>query len=176
MDFTEWLQLKPQMPNKQLPALKIDEEPLISQSAAIRTYLAKLAGIYPEDAFEAANVGMVVGHVQDLLEPMFKFCVKKHLEQDLGESNKMQASFYAERLPRGLSVLNRLLESREYFVENTLTLADLAVFDMVDYVELLKEDSKFALSDYEKLQDHYDRIAAIPTVSKHLQSRPETPF
>lgn len=51
----------------QVPALSVDEDTMLFQSAAIMRYVGKLAGLYPtNDDLYAAKIDMVVDQESDL--------------------------------------------------------------------------------------------------------------
>jgi len=61
----------------------------------------------------------------------------------------------------------------DYFVGNKLTIADLAVFGLVDDF-LLDSTQKSQVEAFPALIAHYKRIAARPNIAKHLATRPHT--
>ncbi len=59
VSHAEWPAIKPTTPFGQVPVLEVDGKQL-AQSGAIERYAAKLAKLYPEDPWEAAQVDMHV--------------------------------------------------------------------------------------------------------------------
>ena len=72
IEFAEWPELKPTMPNAQVPALKLEDGTLMGESLCILRFLAQSHGFYPNDPKEAAVVDEALEAYQDLIGKMYK--------------------------------------------------------------------------------------------------------
>lgn len=68
----------------------------------------------------------------------------------------------------GIKLTYPLLVSVYYF---QLSMADIAVFDFLDYIKTIL---KFDVKDQKILEEFYDKVAANEGIAKHLQNRPVT--
>ncbi|KAG2488828.1 hypothetical protein HYH03_012627 [Edaphochlamys debaryana] len=59
---------KPKAPFGQVPVLELADGKMLAQSGAIDRYVAKLAGLYPEDPLDAARADMVAFHMVDFMD------------------------------------------------------------------------------------------------------------
>jgi glutathione S-transferase len=127
VQFKDWPGKKPTTLLGGLPALEVDGRQ-ITQSNAINRWAGRLAGLYPEDAWQAAECDEIC----DMAE---------HISVDMGRSFGLQGDEQKrerERLvegpiPRYLKALDRRLSERggEWFASGRLTIADLKVTDLV---------------------------------------------
>lgn len=122
----DWPGLKPSTPFGQLPLLEVDGQ-RISQSNAINRYVGQLAGLYPDDPWQAAQCDEVccaVEALNDALGPSFA------LKGD--EQKRERERLLAGPIPRCLEGLASLLAQRggEWFAANRFTIADLKVIEM----------------------------------------------
>jgi glutathione S-transferase len=62
----EWAALKPKTPFGSLPVLKVAGKPTLSQSNAILTYVGRLHGLHPADAWEAACHEALMASAEEL--------------------------------------------------------------------------------------------------------------
>lgn len=123
---SDWPSLKPSMPFGQLPVLEVDGKKL-AQSGAIERYAAKLAGLMPEDAWEAALADQAAFVWGDVIEAIFHPFIATPAEQ--------RAAMLKELLTTGavkpkLEALEKLLSQLpgEYVAGPKLTWADIHVF------------------------------------------------
>jgi glutathione S-transferase len=122
----DWPPLKPSMPFGGLPVLEVDGQ-RISQSNAINCYVGKLAGLYPDDPWQAAQCDEVccaVEALNDELGPSFSL---------KGEEQKRERErLLAGSIPRCLKGLDNLLAQRggEWFAAGRFTIADLKVIEI----------------------------------------------
>ena len=88
-----WPEAKPEVPFGQLPMLVVDDTVHIWQSGAIVRYLAKLAGIMPEDPVLAAQVDAVFEQTQELFDPLNPTVNVKTGEEHLKFKTMLLSSF-----------------------------------------------------------------------------------
>lgn len=120
---SEWPKQREQMFFHAVPVLHADGDSL-TQSATINRYIGRLAGLYPEDAWEAARCDEIMDVVEEML---VKLVATFGLEGEaLKAARKALAegpfAFYLERLH------TRLIEGGgEYFADSRLTVCDLSM-------------------------------------------------
>lgn len=169
IDRTTWPTVKTTMPFGQVPVLEVDGK-MLAQSSAIDRYAAQLAGLLPSDPWLAAKADELVAFLQeigDVFRPSFSI-------KDPEEKLKARAELCAGPVKEKLSKLSSLLEANggEYFVGNSLSYADLAVFSTLSMLVsgFLDGVPKSMLDDYPILKTHHNRIAALPKIAEHYQN------
>ena len=146
---------------KAVPVITIDGES-ITQSNAISRYIGKMAGLYPDDPWQA----LYCDEVLDALEDLTHYIVQTFgLE---GDSLKQAREKLVEgRLPVFLKGIEELLArgGGEYFAGHKLTIADLKAFVQVKTLASGKLDHVPV--------DIVDRLA--PTLATHCQRISQEP-
>jgi glutathione S-transferase len=151
----EWSKVRDQMPFQAMPVLEVDGK-VIAHSNTINRYVGKLAGLYPNDDWQAVLCDEAMDAAEDI---SVKIGNTMALE---GEAKKKaREALAAGPLPRFLEQLNARLEAAggQYFAEQRLTVADLKVFMLVRWVESGMLDHIPA--------DLVERVA--PLLLKHLE-------
>jgi glutathione S-transferase len=123
--FGEWAALKPETPFGGMPVLEVDGES-VTQSNGINRFVGKLAGLYPDDPWQAALCDEAMDAVEDitsLVVATFSIRDKEELKAKRQALADGPISFYLERLQRRL-----IAHGGEYFADDRLTVADLKVF------------------------------------------------
>lgn len=153
-----------------VPVITIDGEP-ITQSNAISRYVGKMAGLYPEDAWQA----LYCDEVLDALEDLNHYVVQTFgLEGD--SLRKAREKLVEGRLPVFLKGLNALLirGGGEYFADRKLTIADLKAFVQIKTLVSGRLDH-VPVDIVEKLAPalgtHCERISRAPQVVAYYASR-----
>lgn len=123
LPVAEWPSLKHQYPFHQVPVLEVDGQAL-SQSNSINRYVAKLAGLYPADDWQAA----LCDEVMDAVDDVVQLVVNTFFLSDDEKKSKREA-LVADELPLYLQQMARRLNANggEYFADRRLTIADLKV-------------------------------------------------
>ncbi|CAD6190547.1 unnamed protein product [Caenorhabditis auriculariae] len=165
----DWPNMKPNMPHGQLPVLHVDGKRL-AQSRTIERYLAKVFGLDGQDEWETAKMDELVSAVEDLLNhinPWFK-------EQDNAKKVEIfKALCDSEILPFIARFEALLLENKTgYFVGDTLSYADLAIFHIFWFLNT--KILPGSLRKYPKLHEFVERTAAIPRIKQWMAKRPRT--
>jgi glutathione S-transferase len=157
-------------PFGQVPFIKLDGE-IYGQSLAINAYLAKEFGFYGKTNLESLQIDQVCFLVEDLMRQ----CVHvPHIETEEGQKKEKDKT-KLEISPKFLGNLERLLKDNKtgYFVEDRLTLADIAVFDLAtgmlwEYVDI--NDS------YPLLRKNLETVRAHSRIGPYMLARPITSF
>lgn len=163
--FEEWPKLKPSTPTGVLPVLEINSDKLC-QSMAIARYLAKQYGFYGKTDRDGASIDQVIDTVGDLMGTLISW----KLESDATKQAEKNKNIIEETGPRFIRYFDNFLKGKDYFVGSSLTIADMAVYDVL--VTLLKKDAK-CLSKYPKLEANYKRVGEHPKLKKYLEKRPD---
>ncbi|MFT4569403.1 MAG: glutathione S-transferase [Hyphomicrobiaceae bacterium] len=121
---SEWPNTREQMFFHAVPVLSRDNDEL-TQSNTINRFVGKLAGLYPEDAWEAARCDEIMDAVEEMLVKLvatFGSDSPDNLKARRIALAEGPFPFYLERLH------TRLIEAGgEYFADSRLTVCDLAV-------------------------------------------------
>jgi len=162
--------LKPQLPYGQLPVLTVDGV-TISQSITIARYLAKEVGLTGTTAIHAAQADEMVDAQIDVMNKG----VPAFLEQDPEKKQEMMAKHSAEVMEY-FTMMEKKLEERggQFFVANTLTWADIALYAYLDVMSEMTGPEAVAgmLGQCPKITDLRARIGKLPNVEKWIQNRP----
>jgi glutathione S-transferase len=147
-----------------IPMLQDGEFRLV-QGPAILSYLARKHGIAPAELQAAARADSLAMGAEDLRTKTFAL---------LGEgAEEKQAAFISGDWPtRWLPSLEGLLKlngDTGFFVGNSLTHADIAVWDALDGV--LSRVKGATLEGHPSLQAFRNRIAALPALASYLAQR-----
>ncbi|KAJ9512917.1 hypothetical protein QJQ45_029067 [Haematococcus lacustris] len=128
----QWAELKPTMPYGQVPVLEVDGKQL-AQSSAIERYAARLAGLYPQDAWEAAKVDELACFMSEWLEDF----VRTFYIKDADEKLAARKAIVEGALQTRMTKLNTLLTEAGpdgYLVGGRMTYADVAVYVMTSNI------------------------------------------
>jgi glutathione S-transferase len=157
------------LPFGQMPILIVDGE-TIAQTGAIARFCGKLGGLYPtEDALAAAKIDQLIDAATDITNQISPTMRIKDTHAKLA-ARKVLAE---ESLPKWLSYLEALAptDGRTYFVGNTLTIADLAIWRLMDWIKggILDGVPVHIIDPYPGLQVHHDRIGSIPKIQQWMR-------
>lgn len=161
----EWPKYKPNAPFGQAPYLE-HEGKTYCQSVAIGNFLARLYGFYGKTSLDAVVIDQVVQTIQDLWLEL----VKIYYEKDDGKKNELTEKLRTEHLPKYLNFFKKLLKennSNRFFVGKQLSLADIALYDVIVTVkEFLKSDD--ICKDYPEIKKVSANVEANPNIKKYL--------
>jgi glutathione S-transferase len=127
VQFKDWLPMKASTLLGSLPVIEVDGQKL-TQSNAINRWAGRLAGLYPEDAWQAAQcdeICDIVEHLSVVMGPSFGM---------KGDEQKRERERLAEvAIPMYVSGLGKRLAERGgvWFAAGQFTIADLKVADLV---------------------------------------------
>lgn len=155
-------------PMGQMPVLKVDDK-VLTQSHAILTYCGKLAGLYPKTEWEQIKVHEAVGCVDDIvavLIPSFK-------EKDEVKKLAMRKAMADGELLEKFQLLDKILAKNDnpaYSVGNTLTIADLVVFQVLGWISsgVLDGIPTTLTAQLSALTKIHSTVAANPKVQEWL--------
>ena len=164
--FADFAAVRKSTPLGQVPTLHVDGT-LVTQSDAITRYAGKLAGLYPEDAFQALLCDEVMDGVEDAnvkLGATFGLTGDALKEARTALANGPLALY--------LGWLQALLQAHggEYFADHRLTIADLKVFTFVQGLGTGRLDhipTDLVEQVAPLLNAHLQRIANTPAVLQY---------
>ena len=156
-------------PFKQLPVLDVDGK-IFAQTGAIARFCGKLSGLYPKkDDYKAALIDQIIEAAQDI-----NFLVTLSGRDKDEERKKIARKILAtNHLPKWFQFLENLLKQNTksvYFVDNNLTIADLAIWRLLGWLKsgMLDGVPKTILDEYKNLNKLREEIYKNPKVIKWM--------
>jgi glutathione S-transferase len=146
--------------NGRIPVLQIDDR-FLPESNAACWYLAEGTPLIPNDQFDRADMLRWMFFEQYNHEPnvaTLRFWLHFVGEANLSEQQRSQ--LMAKRMAGcdALTLMDRHLADREWFVGGGPTLADIALYAYTH----VAEEGGFGLADYPAVQAWLERVAALP--------------
>lgn len=162
----EFAQIRKTTPLLQVPVLQLNDVQ-ITQSDAITRYAGKLAGLYPDDAFQALLCDEVMSALEDL-----NVKVGATFGMSGDELKNARSALVSDALPRYLRWLETQLESHggEFFADNRLTVADLKSFVVTRWLGSGKLDHipvDLVDTAAPKIKAHMLRIGSTPAIAQY---------
>ncbi|MCB1509074.1 MAG: glutathione S-transferase family protein [Hyphomicrobiaceae bacterium] len=142
-------------PNGKVPALKLDDGRLLSESNAILFYLAEGTALLPEDRFCRAEVLQWMFFEQYSHEPYI--AVARYWLSLVKGGRDLKAHLIDDWMDRGhqaFAVMERHLEKHDFFAAGRYTIADIALYA---YTHVAHEGD-FDLSAYPAIRTWLDRV------------------
>lgn len=156
-------------PQGLLPALKLDDGRLLTQSTAILEYLEAEypdTPLLPADHYEAARVRAWANIVACDIHPVDNLRVLKYLKGTLAISDDEKTAWYHHWIHEGFRALEPQLAAKPYCHGDKVTLADLYLIPQVYNALRFELD----MSAYPKIQSIWDACNALPAFDA---ARPE---
>lgn len=166
-DFAE---VRKTTPLSQVPTLQVNDVQ-VTQSDAITRYAGKLAGLYPEDAFQALLCDEVLGALEDV-----NISIGATFRMTGDELKNARETLAAGLLSKYLRWLEHQLESHggQFFADKRLTIADLKAFVILRWLSSGKLDHvpvDLINRTAPKLRDYMNRIAGLPAIAQYYANR-----
>lgn len=171
VSFGEWRTLRDTTPLRALPVLDVDGKTTITQCNTINRYVGKLAGLYPQDDWQATLADEVMDICEDISTRL-----GNTIQMEEADKVKVRADLTANVLPRFLEQLNLRLNAAggEWFADGRLTVADLKVFQLIRWLTSGALDhvptdlpSRFGPD----LLEHLGRVQTHPKISAYYAAR-----
>lgn len=165
LSFAEWAQKRESAPFHQVPFLQIDHQ-LVTQSNAILRYVGKLAGLYPEDPYQALLCDELLDAVEDLWQKLGRTMGLEGEALKTARETLVQGPYtrYLEQFEA------RLKRGGEFFADGRLTVADLQIFVFCrslqsGHLDHIPQDliSKVA----PEVAKHQQRISEVPAIKEY---------
>lgn len=128
-------------PIGQVPTVLLGDGRALTQSNAITSFLADGSSLYPSDPYIRHLINALLFWEQNGHEFFVAGC-RFHMLY-LGKSKESRDPMRVEKGEQALDLMDRLLENRDWFVGNSITLADIA---LVAYTRVAHEGG-FDLSE-----------------------------
>lgn len=145
-------------PNGKVPVLELPDGTCLAESDAILVYLAEGTPYWPADRLQRAQVLQWMFFEQYNHEPTI--AVVRHWVAHLGKTPESEP-LLPQKIAgghRALGVMEQHLAARQFFVGDTLTVADIALYA---YTHVAHEGG-FDLTPYPAVRAWLDRVAAAP--------------
>ena len=145
-------------PEGRIPVLQLDDGTHLFESNAILCYLADGTPWLPADRLERARVLQWLFWEQYSHEP--NIATVRHWVKHIGVPEEKRALFEQKRAlgVKALSVMERHLEGRPYFVGDRCTVADLALYAYTH----VADEGGFDLGPFPRIRAWLDRVADRP--------------
>ena len=157
------------LPFGQLPVMDIDGT-RIAQTGAIARFCGKLAGLYPlEDNLKAAQIDQFIDAATEITELFRPTMFTKDSEAKLAARSLISRT----SLPRCLDYLSNhvaLYPNSEFLVGNTITIADLAIWRLIEWLGsgILDGIPPTIIEPYTALNRHARSIAGRPDIQSWM--------
>jgi glutathione S-transferase len=170
ISLKDWPQIRERTPFQALPILEVDGR-VVAQSNSINRYVGKLAGLYPQDDWQALLCDEVMDAAEDIGTRIGNTI-------DLPADAKQQAreELAAGRIPRHLEQLQARLKAAggEYFADQRLTVADLKIYMLVRWLrsgalDHIPKDLVERVAPL--LVKHFERVASRPEIAEYYKRR-----
>jgi len=157
-------------PLSQVPTLQVNDVQ-VTQSDAITRYVGKLAGLYPEDAFQALLCDEVLGALEDI-----NIAIGATFRMTGDDLKNARETLVAGALSKYLRWLEQQLEGHggQFLADNRLTIADLKAFVILRWLSSGKLDHvPVDLIDTvaPKLRGYMNRITGLPAIAQYYAGR-----
>ena len=157
-------------PFGQFPVLQVDDK-TIAQTGAIARFCGKLGGLYPtENDFYAAKVDEVIDLATDITGKIRPSLIEKNPEKRM----EMRRELVETVLPNWLGFMETLLEKNGktgYFVDDSLTVADLAAWRLCGWISggIIDGIPETILDAFPLLNAHQNHISNLPKIAEWLE-------
>ena len=145
-------------PNGRVPLLETDDGVFLAESNAIRWYLAEATELIPTSAIGRAQVLQWMLFEQYSHEPYV--AVARYIMRHLADNHPRRAEL-PERRKQGLaafSVMETHLQSRRFFVDETYSVADIALYAYSH----VADQGGFDLAAFPAVRHWLERVASQP--------------
>ncbi|KAG2433085.1 hypothetical protein HYH02_012789 [Chlamydomonas schloesseri] len=171
--FATYGEFKPKTPFGQVPVLEFEDGRMLAQSGAIDRYVAKLAGLYPEDPKDAAFADMVVFHMNDFMD-LFSPTWQMPAEEKV----KARQDILAGKGGDKLKALEKIIEKAEaegggYVAGGKLSFGDVVVYTYLSGITSSAMDGipKDLLNAYPALKAFRNKLANHPAIKAYYAAK-----
>ena len=155
------------VPFHQLPVIEVDGK-IIGQTGAIARYCGKISNLYSENILEAAKIDQIIDAATDITN-LVSPTIREKSEQKKIEDRKTLTN---KLLPRWFKYLENLLsdENSEWFVENKMTIADIAIWRLLGWLTsgIIDGIPTTIVNDFPKLKNVHYNVHHHPKVKEWM--------
>mmetsp|Transcript_1894 Transcript_1894/g.1791 ORF Transcript_1894/g.1791 Transcript_1894/m.1791 type:complete len:221 (+) Transcript_1894:62-724(+) len=158
----EWIKLGGNTTTN-VPMLQMDDK-VYTQSAAVLRAVGRKGGLMPEGADDLYMTDKLIDDAEDLRQASYKCMISWGASQELADA------YIAEVLPKHLGNLERQLKASEgiFFLGDKLTIADIAVYDVVARFCCDREPT--ALDEFAALKKFKEDVESNEGIAKYHAS------
>ena len=157
-----------------MPVLEIDNGQILSQTQAIASYCAKLAGLHPNDIWQQAKVDECLDGCTDITEVIVATMKISNMDEKIKKRQELcNKEDGGGRLYMYLNGLNQICTQNNdgsgYSVGKSLTIADLAIWRVVMWIDGGSIDGlpdKFVQNNFPALHKVFAAVDAMPKVQE----------
>jgi prostaglandin-H2 D-isomerase / glutathione transferase len=163
ISFAEFGEIRENAPFKAVPLLEINGG-TYTQSNSMNRYFGRLAGLYPDDPWQA----FLCDEIMDVIEDAVHFIVQTFSLKDEALQTAREKLISDRYIPYLHSLAERLQNAGgEYFANQSLTVADLKVFIWVrglmsGHLDHIPVD--LVANHAPSLVDHFERVNNHPAI------------
>ena len=143
-------------PNGKIPLLELDDGTFLAESNAIQYYLAEGTPYLPDDRLGRAQILQWMFFEQYSHEPHIAV-VRHWLHMGLASERAAEIEEKQERGRQTLSLMDRHLATRDWFVGDTFTIADIALYAYTH----VADEGGFDLSIYPAVGAWLGRVRSV---------------
>jgi glutathione S-transferase len=146
-------------PDGKVPVLELEDGTMLPESGAILLYLAEGTPYLPEEKLQRAHVLRWMFFEQySLLPNLSRPRLWRMWEVEITPQREAELERFFEQGYRALSVMERHLSDREFFVGDRPTVADVALY----VYPSVAHEGGFELESYPAVCVWLERVAALP--------------
>lgn len=163
-----WPAEKPNTPFGQAPCLDVDGK-IYAQSTAIATFLAREFGFYGKTNLDGLKIDQIVQRGMDFLND----AVKAFYEKDEAKKAELFKTVKEVAAVKYLGDIEKQLEESGtgFFVGNSMTLADIFTFDLLDNFIQRKV---VCIEKYPAVSALYNKVKHNEKIESYLATRKQT--
>src|SRR5271154_2676803 len=146
-------------PNGRIPAVEFDDGKLLFESNAIISYFAENTELVPQDGFERAQVLQWLFFEQYSHEPYIasvRYLV--HVAPEVQDPRRSMLDMMIRRGYDALDVMEKRLTTREWFVGENYSIADIALYAYTH----VADEGGFDLGKYPATRAWLERVKSQP--------------
>jgi len=170
--FEQWPGLKPNTPLGGLPVLEVGGK-AYSQGLALAIFLGRECGLYTSSNVDNLMIDQILMCREDILVPEAKI----KFEKDPAKRDEILKGYESDLYPKFLGFFNKVIKENPaksgYAVGKKISLADLVIFDVTEWINDTKAE---VLQPYPELRALRAKVAATDGIKQWLAKRKVTPF
>ncbi|XP_055346026.1 probable glutathione S-transferase 7 [Paramacrobiotus metropolitanus] len=163
----DWGTMKPGTPYGQLPVLEVDGK-MLGQSGAMVRYVARQHGLMGSGAWEEALIDSFNDAAMDVFQAAMKVIYGTEESQKAAEGKK----FKDETVPGFFKIFDKYIQEHGkdgHVVGNKLSLADLALFNVVDQLITIQLTGADCAEQFPNVKKVVDTVKHDPKIDAYLK-------